>query len=134
MTSNLPTASGSFGDKPELTFPSDPAPADLQVQVLEQGSGAVVESGQTIEVNYLGQVWGGSIFDNSYDRGTSIEFPIGIGRVISGWDTGLVGQQIGSRVLVSIPSHEGYGPMGNPRAGIRGDDTLVFVVDILNAR
>lgn len=134
MSENLPTASGSFGDKPELNFPSDPAPADLQVQVLEQGSGAAVESGQTIEVNYLGQVWGGSIFDNSYDRGSSIEFPIGVGRVISGWDTGLVGQQIGSRVLVSIPPHEGYGPMGNPRAGIRGDDTLVFVVDILNAR
>ncbi|WP_420112628.1 FKBP-type peptidyl-prolyl cis-trans isomerase [Pseudactinotalea sp.] len=134
MSENLPTASGSFGDKPELTFPENAAPADLQVQVLEQGSGAAVESGQTIEVNYLGQVWGGSIFDNSYDRGSSIEFPIGVGRVISGWDTGLVGQQIGSRVLVSIPPHEGYGPMGNPRAGIRGDDTLVFVVDILNAR
>lgn len=134
MSENLPTASGSFGDKPELTFPADQAPADLQVQVLEQGTGAAVEAGQTIEVNYLGQVWGGSIFDNSYDRGSSIEFPIGVGRVISGWDTGLVGQQIGSRVLVSIPPHEGYGPMGNPRAGIRGDDTLVFVVDILNAR
>lgn len=134
MSSTLPTASGSFGDKPELAFPENPAPADLQVQVLEQGSGAVVETGQTIEVNYLGQVWGGRIFDNSYDRGSSIGFPIGIGRVIAGWDTGLVGQQVGSRVLISIPPHDGYGPMGNPRAGIGGDDTLVFVVDIIDAR
>lgn len=133
MASTPPTASGSFGDKPELTFPDDAPSGELEVHVLEQGSGAVVEAGQTIEVNYLGQVWGGSIFDNSYDRGSSIGFPIGVGRVISGWDTGLVGQQVGSRVLISIPPHEGYGPMGNPRAGIRGDDTLVFVVDVLDA-
>ena len=134
MTATLPTASGSFGDKPELTFPAEQPPADLQVQILEQGTGAVVEVGQTIEVNYLGQVWGGSVFDNSYDRGSSIGFPIGVGRVISGWDTSLVGAQIGSRVLISIPPQDGYGPMGNPRAGIRGDDTLVFVVDVLDAR
>jgi peptidylprolyl isomerase len=134
MASTLPTASGSYGDKPELTFPEDAAPAELQVQVLEQGTGDVVEAGQTIEVHYLGQVWGGSVFDNSYDRGSSIGFPIGVGRVISGWDNGLVGQQIGSRVLISIPPHEGYGPMGNARAGIRGDDTLVFVVDVIDAR
>ncbi len=134
MSSTLPTASGSFGDKPELTFPADPAPAELEVQVLSEGDGAIVEAGQTIEVNYLGQVWGGSVFDNSYDRGSSIGFPIGIGRVIGGWDSGLVGRTVGSRVLLSIPPHEGYGPNGNPRAGIRGDDTLVFVVDILDAR
>jgi peptidylprolyl isomerase len=134
MSSTLPTASGSFGDKPELTFPADAAPAELEVQVLSEGDGAIVEAGQTIEVNYLGQVWGGSVFDNSYDRGSSIGFPIGIGRVIGGWDSGLVGRTVGSRVLLSIPPHEGYGPNGNPRAGIRGDDTLVFVVDILDAR
>lgn len=130
----LPTASGSFGDKPELTFPEEAAPAELEVQVLEQGDGPAVEAGQTIEVDYLGQVWGGSIFDNSYDRGSSIGFPIGVGRVISGWDGGLVGLNVGSRVLLSIPPHEGYGPNGNVRAGIRGDDTLVFVVDIIGAR
>lgn len=133
MTS-LPTASGSFGDKPELTFPDHAPSADLEVGVLEPGTGAVVESGQTIEVNYYGQVWNGAMFDNSYDRGSSIEFPIGVGTVISGWDSGLVGQQIGSRVLLTIPPHEGYGPNGAPRAGIGGDDTLVFVVDILGAR
>lgn len=131
MSSPLPTASGSFGDKPALTFPTEPAPADLVVEVLQPGSGATVEAGQTIEVDYLGQVWGGQVFDNSYDRGSSIGFPIGVGRVISGWDGGLVGLQVGSRVLLSIPPHEGYGPNGNPRAGIGGDDTLVFVVDII---
>ncbi len=131
MTDALPTATGGFGDKPVLTFPESPAPADLVVQILSRGTGEPVEAGQDIEVNYLGQSWGGGIFDNSYDRGESISFPIGVGAVIAGWDEGLVGQQVGSRVLLSIPSHLGYGDRGVPQAGIRGGDTLVFVVDIL---
>lgn len=131
MTAALPTASGVFGDKPVLTFPAEPAPGDLVVQVLERGSGDFVEAGQDIEVNYLGQTWGGGVFDSSYDRGEPISFPIGVGAVIAGWDDGLVGQQVGSRVLLSIPSHLGYGDRGVPQAGIRGGDTLVFVVDIL---
>ncbi|WP_108718031.1 FKBP-type peptidyl-prolyl cis-trans isomerase [Miniimonas sp. S16] len=134
MAQSLPTVTGTFGEKPVLSFPETPAPEDLQVQVLEQGSGEEVEAGQSIEVHYLGQTWGGRIFDNSYDRGSSISFPIGVGAVISGWDDSLVGQQIGSRVLVSIPPHLGYGHRGMPAAGIKGTDTLVFVVDIVGAR
>ena len=131
MTAALPTATGAFGDRPTLTFPAEPAPGELVVQVLERGTGDLVEAGQDLEVNYLGQVWGGSIFDSSYERGESISFPIGVGMVIAGWDDGLVGQQVGSRVLLSIPSHLGYGDRGVPDAGIRGGDTLVFVVDIV---
>jgi peptidylprolyl isomerase len=82
----LPTATGSFGDKPVLTFPTPEAPAGLQVQVLTEGTGPVVDAGRTIVVNYLGQTWGGDIFDNSYDRGQTIDFPIGVGAVIGGWD------------------------------------------------
>ena len=131
MTAQLPEASGTFGQKPTLVFPDAGAPADLTVTVLEQGDGATVEAGDDLEVHYLGQTWGGRIFDNSYDRGSSISFPIGVGAVIGGWDDGLVGQQVGSRVLLSIPPHLGYGERGNPAAGIRGTDTLVFVVDIV---
>jgi len=116
-----------------LEFPTTPPPPELAVEVLSRGEGPIVEAGQTIDVDYFGQVWGGRMFDNSYDRGSSIQFGIGIGQVIAGWDNGLVGQQVGSRVLISIPPHEGYGPGGNPRAGIGGEDTLVFVVDIKNA-
>ena len=130
----LPTLSGEFGRKPVLTFPATPAPGDLAVQVISRGEGDVVEAGDTITVHYLGQVWGGGVFDNSYDRGDSISFGIGVGQVIAGWDEGLVGQQVGSRVLLSIPSHLGYGDRGVPQAGIRGGDTLVFVVDIVGTR
>lgn len=131
MTAQLPAASGTFGHKPVLTFPETPAPSDLVVHVLSPGDGALVEAGDDLVVHYLGQTWGGNIFDNSYDRGSSINFPIGVGAVISGWDEGLVGQQIGSRVLLSIPPHLGYGDRGMPQAGIKGTDTLVFVVDIV---
>ena len=119
MTDALPVATGAFGDKPTLTFPAEPAPAELVVHVLERGTGELVEAGQDIEVNYLGQIWGGAIFDSSYDRGESISFPIGVGMVIAGWDDGLVGQPIGSRLLLSIPSHLGYGDRGVPAAACR---------------
>lgn len=134
MSTQLPAASGTFGDKPALTFPEGGAPAGLQVTVLEEGSGPVVESGRTIVVNYLGQVWDGGVFDNSYDRGQTIDFPIGVGAVIGGWDKGLVGQNVGSRVLLSIPPEHGYGMRGVPQAGIGGGDTLVFVVDVVGVR
>jgi peptidylprolyl isomerase len=134
MTTELPTASGSFGDKPELTFPEAAAPTGLHVKVLEEGTGPLVEAGRTIVVNYFGQVWNGRVFDTSYDRGETIDFPIGVGAVIRGWDEGLVGQTVGSRVLLSIPPERGYGARGVPQAGIRGGDTLVFVVDVVGVR
>ena len=131
MTASLPDATGEFGEKPVLTFPAGPAPTELATTVLSPGDGDLVKVGDDLVVNYLGQTWGGHIFDNSYDRGTSISFPIGVGAVIAGWDEGLVGQQIGSRVLLSIPPRQGYGERGMPQAAIKGTDTLVFVVDIL---
>ncbi|QCB94394.1 FKBP-type peptidyl-prolyl cis-trans isomerase [Cellulomonas shaoxiangyii] len=131
MAAALPEVSGSYGSKPTLTFPDGAAPEELEVVVLSRGDGDLVEAGQDIEVHYLGQSWQGGVFDNSYDRGSSISFPIGVGAVIAGWDEGLVGQQVGSRVLLSIPSHLAYGDRGVPQAGIKGGDTLVFVVDIV---
>lgn len=130
----LPTVIGEFGTKPQLDFASEAAPSGLQVSVLRQGNGDPVRSGHEIEVNYLGQVWGGHVFDNSYDRRQPLAFPIGVGMVIGGWDDGLVGQRVGSRVLLSIPPEHAYGHRGVPQAGIGGGDTLVFVIDILDAR
>lgn len=134
MAAALPEVSGAPGTKPTLTFPDAAPSGELEVVVLSRGDGALVEAGQEIEVHYLGQSWQGGVFDNSFDRGGSISFPIGVGAVIAGWDEGLVGQQVGSRVLLSIPSHLGYGDRGVPQAGIKGGDTLVFVVDIIDSR
>jgi peptidylprolyl isomerase len=103
-------------------------------EVLSQGDGAEVKKGELLTANYLGQIWrDGKVFDNSYDRGAPSSFPIGVGGVISGWDEGLVGKKLGSRVLLSIPADKGYKAQGNTEAGIKGDDTLIFVVDLVSA-
>ena len=130
----LPEVSGSFGDSPMLTFPTETAPAGLHVKVLSEGDGPVVQKGREIEVNYHGQIWNGPLFDSSYMRGAPTSFPIGVGVVIAGWDEAFVGQTVGSRILVSIPPEKGYGARGVPQAGIGGTDTLVFVVDILGVK
>ncbi len=103
-------------------------------QVLIKGTGPVVAAGQTITVHYTGVIWAsGKQFDSSWDRGQPIDFQIGVGKVIAGWDEGLVGQTVGSQVLLVIPPDKGYGSAGQSSAGISGTDTLVFVVDILDA-
>lgn len=124
------TVTGEFGDKPALAFEGTPSD-ELLVEVLKEGDGQVVEPGDTIHCHYLGQVFDGGVFDNSYDRRQALSFQIGVGMVIRGWDDGLVGQRVGSRVLLSIPPEYGYGARGVPQAGIGGGDTLVFVTDIL---
>ncbi|KRF32339.1 FKBP-type peptidyl-prolyl cis-trans isomerase [Nocardioides sp. Soil805] len=100
---------------------------------LVKGDGPVVEKGQTIAVDYLGQVYDAKKpFDESYSKQPT-SFPIGTGAVVKGWDQALVGQTVGSRVILSIPPELGYGKTGNEQAGIKGTDTLFFVVDILGA-
>jgi peptidylprolyl isomerase len=117
-----------------LNFAKTPKPnGKLRSAVLIQGIGATVKKGQTITVNYLGQVYDGKApFDESYTKSPAT-FGIGSGQVIPGWDKTLVGQKVGSRVILAIPPKDGYGKQGQPSAGIKGTDTLYFVVDILGA-
>jgi peptidylprolyl isomerase len=132
----LPTVTlNATTGKPSISVPSSAtAPSQLVVQPLIKGTGATVASGQNITVHYTGVIWGsGKQFDSSWDRGTPADFQIGAGKVIPGWDTGLVGQTVGSQVLLVVPPDQGYGTNGNSQAGITGTDTLVFVVDILDA-
>jgi peptidylprolyl isomerase len=102
-------------------------------KVLREGKGPVVAKGDLLVADYLGQVWKGKVFDNSYDRKTAAGFTIGTGKVITGWDDVLVGVKAGSRVLMTIPPDKGYGASGNSQAGIKGTDTLVFVVDVVSS-
>lgn len=134
MAVTLPEVTGEFGENPVLTFPETPAPSGLHVSVLKEGTGPTVQAGREIEVNYHGQIWSGGLFDSSFLRGAPTSFPIGVGMVIQGWDQGIVGKNIGSRLLISIPPEKGYGRNGHPGAGIKGTDTLVFVVDILGMK
>jgi FKBP-type peptidyl-prolyl cis-trans isomerase len=130
----LPTVKLAKNGKPAIKVPSAPPPTTLIVQPLVEGTGPVVTAGQTITVHYTGVIWtSGKQFDSSWDRGEPVDFAIGQGQVIAGWDEGLVGQTVGSQVLLVVPPDKGYGATGQPNAGISGTDTLVFVVDILDA-
>ena len=115
---------GNFGDKPKLTVPDKKPPSDLRVEILEKGGGPEVVAGQSLVVNYLGQTWPSKgkskVFDNSYDAKSPAAFTIGVGGVIQGWDSSLVGQKLGTRLLVSIPKKLAYGDKtseDNPAAG-----------------
>jgi peptidylprolyl isomerase len=128
-----PAANSTAG--PTIKIPAKTtAPKTLQVKTLIKGTGAVVKKGQDLAVQYTGVIWRtGKVFDSSWARNQPLTTPIGEGQVIKGWDTGLVGQTVGSRVLLVIPPADGYGSAGASQAGINGTDTLVFVVDILAA-
>ena len=130
----LPTVKENDKGVPVVTVPKTAAPTKLVVQPLIKGKGAVVKSGQTITAAYVGVIYGtGKEFDSSYTSGVPLKQRIGVGALVPGFDKGIVGQTVGSRVLLVLPPDEGYGKSGNAQAGIKGTDTLVFVVDILAA-
>src|SRR5690606_6459781 len=123
----LPTVEVTAGEPAKITIPDGfEDPDTTVVQPLIEGEGPEVAAGQTIRVSYTGVTSrNGEVFDASANSPTGYaEFPIGVGRVIPGWDTGLVGQKVGSRVLLVIPAAEGYGEEGSPPS-IEGGDTLV---------
>lgn len=138
----LPTVEADGENAAVITIGDDvEEPSELVSQVLIKGEGPVVQAGQSIKVHYTGVTFSdGGGFDNSYDRGEPASFPIGVGQVIEGWDEGLVGQTVGSRVLLVIPAEQAYGELpedtdsatAQPAHQLAGE-TLVFVVDILGA-
>jgi peptidylprolyl isomerase len=131
----LPTVTaGATGKGPTITIPKTAAPKTLQVKTLVKGTGPVVKKGNYLVVQYTGVNYRtGKVFDSSWSRSEPWATVIGEGQVIPGWDTGLVGQTVGSRVLLVIPPADGYGKTGSSSAGIKGTDTLVFAIDIISA-
>jgi len=128
----LPTALVDGAKPAQITVPKTAAPTKLIAQPLIKGAGPLVRKGQNIKVNYTGVLWkDGKKFDASGDHGAPVDIEIGTGRVIPGWDKGLVGQTVGSRILLVVPPADGYGTRGSPPIGPK--DTMVFVVDILDA-
>jgi FKBP-type peptidyl-prolyl cis-trans isomerase len=129
----LPTAgTSSPGTAPPVHIPQTAPPATLQVHTLIQGSGPVVKKGNLLVAQYEGVIWRtGKVFSSTWNSGAPAGFQIGTGQVIKGWDDGLAGKRVGSQVLLVVPPADGYGKQGSSQAGIKGTDTLVFVVDIL---
>jgi peptidylprolyl isomerase len=119
-------------NKPEVTVPSDTPPTKLIIDDIVVGSGDEATGGKNVSVHYVGVSWSDGIqFDASWDRDESFDFRLGAGQVIAGWDNGVAGMKVGGRRRLTIPPELGYGSRG---AGgvIKGGETLVFVVDLLN--
>ena len=135
-TAAWPTVSGDPGTgAPKINLPTGAAaPSRIETKVLIHGSGATIGTGQRLMAQYEGIDWNtGKVFDSSYARKEIASFVYGSDTVISGWNTGLAGAHVGDRVLLVLPASAAYGSKGVPSAGIGGGDTLVFVVDIVDA-
>jgi peptidylprolyl isomerase len=125
------TAGTKFDEKPTVAKGSGDPSKDLAVKTLIAGNGRTVAENDYVQAHYLGQVWSSAkVFDNSYDRKTRLLIQLAEGQIIDGWRYALTGKKAGSRVEMAVPPTWGYGTSGNAQAGIKGTDTLVFVVDI----
>jgi peptidylprolyl isomerase len=129
----LPTVKRAASGRPTVTLPKEAAPTGLVVQPLIRGTGRTVAKGDRVTVQYVGVVWpGGRVFDSSWGKDEPARFSIGTNATIAGWDS-IIGQKVGSQVLLVVPPDKAYGIEGRDEFGIKGTDTLVFVVDILDA-
>ena len=120
-------------EKPEIEFPGGEPPADLQITDIWEGDGPVATAGANVQVHYVGVAYStGEEFDASWNRGAPLEFRLGTGRVIAGWDQGLQGMKVGGRRQLVIPPGLAYGDRGAGQA-IAPGETLIFVCDLVSA-
>lgn len=116
--------------KPEVEFPGENPPEELEIIDDVEGDGPAVKAGDTVSVNYVGVAFStGEQFDASWDRGQPLNFRVGVGMVISGWDQGLIGMKVGGRRTLRIPPHLAYGSQGVPGV-IAPGESLIFVCDL----
>ncbi|GAA3970396.1 FKBP-type peptidyl-prolyl cis-trans isomerase [Streptomyces marokkonensis] len=129
------TAGTKFGEKPTVAKGGGEPSKDLAVKTVIAGGGKSVAENDFVLADYLGQIWESAmVFDNSYDRKTPLIVQLSKeAGIIDGWRYALGGKKAGSRVEFSVPPTLGYGEQGNEQAGIKGSDTLVFVVDVQDA-
>ncbi|MEU1404278.1 FKBP-type peptidyl-prolyl cis-trans isomerase [Streptomyces sp. NPDC005728] len=128
------TAGTKFGEKPTVAKGTGDPSEKLAVKTVIAGGGRTIAENDFIQANYLGQIWStAKVFDNSYDRHRPLLMQLAQGSIIDGWRYALAGKKVGSRVEIAVPPTWGYGKAGNPQAGIKGTDTLVFVIDLIDA-
>ncbi|SEM54635.1 FKBP-type peptidyl-prolyl cis-trans isomerase [Streptacidiphilus jiangxiensis] len=118
-------------EKPEIDFPGGEAPTTLQIRDIWVGDGAEAKAGDMVKVHYVGVAFSsGEEFDASWNRGTPLQFKLGVGQVIAGWDQGVKGMKVGGRRELIIPAHLAYGDRGAGSA-IAPGETLIFVCDLM---
>jgi peptidylprolyl isomerase len=120
-------------EKPEVDFPGGEPPTELEISDIWEGDGAVAKAGNTVQVHYVGVAYStGEEFDTSWSRGEPLQFRLGVGQVIAGWDQGVQGMRVGGRRQLIIPPGLAYGDRGAGRS-IAPGETLIFVCDLVSA-
>jgi peptidylprolyl isomerase len=118
-------------ERPEIDFPEGQPPAYLDITDVTEGDGPEATKGSTVSVHYVGVSFStGEEFDASWNRGSTLEFTLGAGQVIKGWDMGVQGMKVGGRRKLVIPPHLAYGSR-RPSPAIKPNETLIFVVDLV---
>ena len=117
----------------QLAAGFDKTESGLRYKMIQKGNGKKAENGKTVSVHYTGQLEDGKVFDSSIPRKKPIEFPLGRGNVIEGWDEGIALLQVGDKARFVIPSHLGYGSRGAGGA-IPPNATLIFDVELMDVR
>ncbi|MGP3684942.1 FKBP-type peptidyl-prolyl cis-trans isomerase [Streptomyces sp. IBSNAI002] len=119
-------------EKPEIDFYEGGVPADLVIKEIWEGDGAEAKAGDFVKVHYVGVALStGEEFDASWNRGQPLDFKLGAGQVISGWDQGIQGMKVGGRRQLVIPAHLAYGDRGAGGGVIAPGETLIFVCDLI---
>ncbi|MEU0987558.1 FKBP-type peptidyl-prolyl cis-trans isomerase [Streptomyces sp. NPDC005953] len=118
-------------EKPEIDFPGGEPPATLEIKDIWEGDGPEVKAGDVVSVHYVGVAFStGEEFDASWNRGNPLQFKLGVGQVIAGWDQGVQGMKVGGRRQLIIPAKLAYGDRGAGNA-IKPGETLIFVCDLI---
>ncbi len=119
--------------KPTIAKPDGEPPARLAKDDIVPGKGRAAKSGDQVTVQYVGVSYStGEQFDASWDSGQPFPFRLGAGEVIPGWDEGIPGMRVGGRRQLTIPPEKGYGAEGTPDGAIAPNETLIFVVDVVD--
>ncbi|CAB4530204.1 unannotated protein [freshwater metagenome] len=125
------TISGALGAEPQISAPKGNPPAELVFQDLAEGDGTAALSSSTLTVHYKLLTWSdGKIADSSWTSGNPATFPLA--NVVKGWQEGLPGMKVGGRRLLIVPPSLGYGSADY--GPIKGNETLVFVVDLIDVK
>ncbi len=118
-------------DKPEIDFPGGEPPKNLEITDVWEGDGPVAKTGDTVQVHYVGVAYStGEEFDASWNRGEPLQFRLGVGQVIAGWDQGVQGMKVGGRRQLVIPPDLAYGDRGAAGA-IAPGETQIVVCDLV---
>jgi FKBP-type peptidyl-prolyl cis-trans isomerase len=132
-TNSSVTATGKFGAAPKVTIPAKKAGSGLVTKTLIEGSGAKMTTTDTLEGNFVLYDWSGTthkLLGSTFTQGGPTLFA---GQMLPGLEKAVIGQKLGSRVLAVIPPKDAFGAQGNSQIGVKGTDTLVFVIDLVKS-